>query len=137
MSKKQRNIYYRSYTQTYIQRDVRDMAGVFDEIKFHNFITAAAARTGQLLNCADLARDVAVDSKTAKSWLSVLRAAGLVYLLQPWHSNLTKRLIKSPKLYFPGHGSGKLSHKMDRSGNFSRRRHVREPVGNLVFFRRF
>ena len=100
MSKKQRNIYYRSYTQTYIQRDVRDMAGVFDEIKFHNFITAAAARTGQLLNCADLAGDVAVDSKTAKSWLSVLRAAGLVYLLQPWHSNLTKRLIKSPKLYF-------------------------------------
>ena len=100
MSKKQRLIYYRSYTQTYIQRDVRDMAGGFDEIRFHNFITAAAARTGQLLNCADLARDAAVDSKTAKSWLSVLRASGLVYLLQPWHSNLTKRLIKAPKLYF-------------------------------------
>lgn len=100
MSEKQRNIYYQSYAQTYIQRDVRDMAGSFDEIKFHNFITAAAARTGQLLNCADLSRDAAVDSKTAKSWLSVLRASGLVYLLQPWHSNLTKRLIKAPKLYF-------------------------------------
>ncbi len=100
MSVKQRDIYYSSYIQTYIQRDVRDMAGVFDEIKFHNFITAVSARTGQLLNYADLARDIAIDNKTAKSWLSILRAGGLVYLLQPWHSNLDKRLVKTPKLYF-------------------------------------
>ena len=100
MSPKQRGIYYSSYIQTYIQRDVRDMARVFDEIKFHNFITAVATRTGQLLNYADLARDVAIDNKTAKSWLSILQSGGLVYLLQPWHSNLSKRFIKTPKLYF-------------------------------------
>ena len=100
MSVKQRDLYYSSYIQTYIQRDVRDMARVFDEIKFHNFITAVSARTGQLLNYADLGRDVSVDNKTAKSWLSILRASGLVYLLQPWHSNISKRFIKTPKLYF-------------------------------------
>ena len=59
-----------------------------------------AARTGQLLNFASLARDVEVDNKTAKSWLSILETLGLVYLLQPYHRNLTKCLVKTPKLYF-------------------------------------
>ena len=100
MSAKQRNIYYRSYVQTYIQRDVRDVTGISNETTFYNFITAVAARTGQLLNYSDLARDVAIDNKTAKLWLSVLKTSGLVYLLQPWYCNITKRLIKTPKLYF-------------------------------------
>jgi predicted AAA+ superfamily ATPase len=59
-----------------------------------------AARTGQLLNYTQLANEVDIDTKTAKAWLSVLEASGLVYLLQPYHRNLTKRMIKSPKLYF-------------------------------------
>lgn len=79
---------------------MRALARVGDELAFQRLVRVAAARTGQLLNFADLARDVDVDQKTAKAWLSVLETSGLVYLLPPWHSNLTKRLIKTPKLYF-------------------------------------
>ncbi len=67
---------------------------------FNRFLAAVAARTGQLLNYANLARNVDIDNKTAKAWLSVLETSGLVYLLQPYHTNLTKRLVKTPKLYF-------------------------------------
>lgn len=95
-----REAFYSSYLQTYLQRDVRDLTQVGDERSFYLFIRAAAARTGQLLNYADLARDVDVDVKTVKSWLSILEASGIVYLLHPWHNNVTKRLIKTPKLYF-------------------------------------
>ena len=95
-----RDVFYRSYIQTYVQRDVQDILKVSDALSFHRFLGVVAARTGQLLNYASLARDVDIDNKTAKSWLSVLEASGLVYLLQPWHRNLTKRMIKSPKLYF-------------------------------------
>lgn len=94
------DIFYNSYVQTYIQRDVRALARVGDELAFQRFLKAAAARTGQLINFADLARDVDIDQKTAKSWLSILETSGLVYLLHPYHSNITNRLIKTPKLYF-------------------------------------
>ena len=94
------DIFYRSYIQTYIQRDVKDVLSITDEISFHKFLGAVAARTGQLLNYTDLGRDVGIDSKTAKAWLSVLEASGLVYLLRPYHNNLTKRVVKTPKLYF-------------------------------------
>ena len=93
-------LFYSSYVQTYLQRDVRDLTRVGDETAFMRFLRAAAARTGQLINFADLARDVDIDQKTAKAWLSILETSGIVYLLQPYHSNLTKRLIKTPKLYF-------------------------------------
>ena len=95
-----RDLFYRSYIQTYIQRDVQDVLKVSDQTAFNRFLTAVAARTGQLLNVASLARAVDIDNKTAKAWLSVLETSGLVYLLQPYHSNLTKRLVKAPKLYF-------------------------------------
>lgn len=95
-----RDVFYRSYIQTYVQRDVQDLLKVSDPLSFHRFLGVVAARTGQLLNYASLARDVDIDNKTAKSWLSVLQASGLVYLLQPWHRNLNKRMVKAPKLYF-------------------------------------
>jgi predicted AAA+ superfamily ATPase len=95
-----RDVFYRSYIQTYIQRDVQDVLKVSDQTAFNRFLIAVAARTGQLLNYASLARAVDIDNKTAKAWLSVLETSGLVYLLQPYHSNLTKRLVKAPKLYF-------------------------------------
>lgn len=95
-----RDLFYSSYVQTYIQRDVRDLSRVGDERAFYNLLRAAAARTGQLLNYADLARDVDVDQKTVKAWLSILETSGIVYLLPPYHSNLAKRLLKTPKLYF-------------------------------------
>ncbi|OIP19539.1 MAG: ATPase [Comamonadaceae bacterium CG2_30_59_20] len=97
---KTRDVFYRSYIQTYIQRDVQDVLRVFNQLAFNRFLTAVAARTGQLLNYANLARDVDIDNKTAKAWLSVLETSGLVFLLQPYHTNLTKRMVKTPKLYF-------------------------------------
>jgi hypothetical protein len=94
------DLFYSSYVQTYLQRDVRDLARVGDEGAFLRFVRACAARTAQLLNLAELARDVAVAPNTAKSWLSILEASGIVYLLEPYHTSVTKRLVKSPKLYF-------------------------------------
>lgn len=95
-----RDVFYRSYVQTYVQRDVRELLKVSDPLSFYRFLGVVAARTGQLLNYANLANEVDIDTKTAKAWLSVLEASGLVYLLQPYHRNLAKRMLKSPKLYF-------------------------------------
>lgn len=95
-----KNLYYSSYLQTYLQRDVRSLTQIGDEISFLKFIRACAARTGQLLNLSDLAKDTDISIPTAKNWLSILQASFQVYLLQPYHSNITKRLIKTPKLYF-------------------------------------
>lgn len=95
-----RDLFYSSYVQTYLQRDVRDLARVGDETAFVKFLRAAAARTGQLLNMSEIARDVDISPVTAKNWLSILETSGVIYLLEPWHSNLTKRLVKAPKLYF-------------------------------------
>lgn len=95
-----RDIFYSSYLRTYIERDVRDNLKVGNELGFYNFIRAVAARTGQLLNYTDLARDVDVDQKTAKAWLSALELSGLVKLLEPYSGNVAKRVTKTPKLYF-------------------------------------
>ncbi len=95
-----RDLYLSSYVQTYLQRAIRDLARVGDETAFLRFVRACAARTAQLLNVADLARDADVAPNTAKHWLAVLEASGIVYLLQPYHTNVTKRLVKTPKLYF-------------------------------------
>ena len=93
-------LYLSSYVQTYIQRDVRDILAVSDPIAFAKFLRSTAARTGELLNYSSIARDAGIDHKTVKSWISVLEASGLIYLLQPLHSNLTKKLVHTPKLYF-------------------------------------
>lgn len=95
-----RDIFFNSYLQTYIERDVKDILKVGNELHFYNFIRAVAARTGQLLNYSDLARDVNIDQKTAKAWLSTLETSGMVKLLEPYHNNIAKRIIKTPKLYF-------------------------------------
>ncbi len=92
--------YYAYYTSTYIERDVRELTQVGDEMKFLQFITAAAAMNGQLLNMASLSRDIGVSQPTVERWLSILCASGIVYLLQPYHNNLLKRVVKTPKLYF-------------------------------------
>lgn len=95
-----REIFYSSYIQTYIQRDVRNISKIGDLITFQRFLKVTAARTGQLINYADMARDVDVDQKTIKFWISILETSGLIYLLYPYHNNLTNRIIKTPKLYF-------------------------------------
>jgi len=92
--------FYASYLRTYLARDMNDLLRVSDDMTFLRFMKVVAARTGQLLNYADIARDVEVSQNTIKSWLSVLQASGIIHLLPPWHANLTTRLIKMPKLYF-------------------------------------
>lgn len=92
--------FYESYVTTYIQRDVQDYLQVKNPMVFHQFMQIIAARTGQLLNYKDIARDVGVSEPTVKSWLSVLQASGIIELLPPYFNNHTKRMVKSPKLYF-------------------------------------
>ncbi len=93
-------MFYGSYVKTYIERDVRDLTQVGDELKFLKFMTAAAAHTGNLLNMSSLARDVGITTPTAERWISILIASGIVYLLKPYYNNITKRAVKTPKLYF-------------------------------------
>src|SRR5205085_4822999 len=84
---------------TYLQRDVRSLANVGNLRDFERFLRACALRSANLLNKADLARDVGISPSTANHWLSVLEASGQVVLLEPWFSNRTKSIVKSPKLY--------------------------------------
>ncbi len=93
-------MYYAAYVRTYIEIDVRDFTKVGDSIKFSKFMTAVAARTGQLLNLASISKDVGISEPTAERWLSILIASNIVYLLKPFSNNITKRVVKTPKLYF-------------------------------------
>jgi predicted AAA+ superfamily ATPase len=95
-----RQLWFGSYVQTYLQRDVRDLLHVGDLDAFARFVSLAAARSGALLNLADLGRDAGVSAPTARRWLAVLEASGIVYMLRPYHRNFGKRLTKSPKLIF-------------------------------------
>ena len=96
----EKELFYSSYIQTYIQRDIQDLTKVVDKTSFIRFLKVVATRTGSLLNISDIARDTDISPNTAKSWLSILETSGIIYLLQPYHTNISKRLVKSPKLYF-------------------------------------
>ena len=96
--------FFRSYVRTYLERDVHDLTRITDEDRFLTFLKAAAARTGQLLNVSELARDVGIGASTARDWLSILGTSGLVYLLRPYSRNVTSRIVKTPKLYFTDTG---------------------------------
>ncbi len=93
-------MFYGSYVRTYIERDVRNLTQVADEVRFLHFLTVAASSTGQLLNLASMARDVGISPPTAERWLSILVSSNIVYLLRPYFNNITKRTVKTPKLYF-------------------------------------
>ncbi len=93
-------LFYDSYIRTYLQRDVRLLTNVQNMDAFTRFLGLCAGRTGSILNKESLANDTGVDGKTISNWLSVLQASYIIYLLRPWHGNVSKRLIKSPKLYF-------------------------------------
>ena len=95
-----RNIFYSSYLSTYVERDVRDISGNIDALKFNRFVTAVAARTSQLLNYKALADDADIDMITAKSWVNILETLGIIFLLHPYSNNVLKRTIKTPKVYF-------------------------------------
>lgn len=92
--------WFGNYVATYLERDVRELLAVRDLALFQRFLKMCAARSGQLLNLSALAADCGISHVTAREWLSVLEASYVVFLLRPWHNNLGKRLVKTPKLYF-------------------------------------
>lgn len=93
-------MYYGAYVTTYIERDVKELTNVGDEVKFTRFLAAMAARTGQLINLQSVANELGISQPTADRWLSILTASHIVYLLKPYSNNLTSRAVKTPKLYF-------------------------------------
>ncbi len=92
--------WYSAYVAAYVERDVRQMLNIQDLQAFQRFVRLCAGRTGQLLNLSSLAVECGITHNTAKSWISVLEASYLVFLLRPHHANFNKRLVKMPKLYF-------------------------------------
>ena len=95
-----RDVFYSAYLSTYIDRDVRELSSAIDSLKFLRFVTAVAARTGQLLNYKGIADDADIDQATVKSWLNILETLGIIFYLHPYSNNVLKRTIKTPKLYF-------------------------------------
>ena len=96
----QREIFYDSYISTYIEREVREISGTIDALKFANFIRSVAARTGQQVNYKAIADDADIDQVVCKKWINILETFGIIFLLYPYSHNVLKRTIKTPKLYF-------------------------------------
>ncbi len=96
--------FFRSYVATYLERDLRQILDVASLRDYERFLRACALRSAQVLNRAELARDVGISPSTAAAWLSALQAGGQARLLEPWFSNRTKSLVKSPKLYLADSG---------------------------------
>ena len=92
--------YYSSYIKTYIEKDIRQLVNISDELKFIKFLTALAVRCGKLLNITAIANEIEVSSDTVKRWLLALQATGIIYLMEPYSNNVLKRVIKTPKVYF-------------------------------------
>lgn len=95
-----RDVFYSSYAQTYIDRDVTEQIQLTDKLLFRDFIRAAACRAGQMLNIHDIASDVGVSNDTVKRWLQVLEKSDIIFLLRPYSNNLLKRTVQTPKMYF-------------------------------------
>ena len=95
-----RDIFYSSYLQSYVQRDIGDMVDRIDSLLFADFVRAAACRAGQMLNTHDIAMDVGVTDDTARRWLRLMEQSGVIFYLRPYSNNLLKRTIKTPKMYF-------------------------------------
>ncbi len=94
------SLWHASYIQTYLERDVRTLRQVGDLIQYQSFLRVLAARSGQMLNMTSLGRDLGVTVNTIKAWLSILEATYQVTVLRPYHTNIGKRLVKTPKVFF-------------------------------------
>jgi hypothetical protein len=103
--KRDENLWHASYVQTYLERDVRMLRQVGNLSEFQNFLRALAARSAQLVNMTDLARDLGVAVNTIKAWISVLEATFQIIVLRPYYANVGKRLVKTPKIYFSDVGT--------------------------------
>jgi len=97
---KNREQFYETYIRTYIERDVRQLINIKNEVKFIKFISSVAARTAQEYNAFDIANDIGVDAKTIDEWISILKNTHLIYMLQPYSNNNVQKAIKRPKVYF-------------------------------------
>ena len=95
-----RDLFYSSYIQTYIERDVKYIADIEDTVLFGDFIRSAACRAGQMLNVTDIAQDVGISNDTATRWLKILEKSDIIFFLRPYSNNLLKRTVKTPKMYF-------------------------------------
>lgn len=93
-------VFYSNYVQTYVNRDVTELLTVRDLRQFQNFLSLCAVRAGQLLNLSALANEAGISQPTAKSWLSALESSYITFQLYPYHKNFSKRVVKTPKLYF-------------------------------------
>lgn len=102
------SVFYSNYIQTYVNRDVTELLSIQDMRQFQNFLGLCAARAGQLLNLSALANETGITQPTAKAWLSALEASYITFQLYPFHKNFSKRVVKTPKLYF--HDTGLLCH---------------------------
>ena len=98
--KNKAEFFYSSYVKTYLEKDVRDLLNVQNQMQFMRFMKLCATRIGSIFNASELASEVGVDVKTITRWLSVLQASYIVTLLPPYYENISKRLVKSPKLFF-------------------------------------
>lgn len=94
------NIFYTSYISTYLDRDVKELSSNIDSIKFYDFIVSCACRVGQIVNNADIAREVDINQVTVKNWLNILETLGIIFYLHTYSNNTIKRVIKTPKIYF-------------------------------------
>ena len=95
-----RDVFYSSYLQTYIERDVSEQVALTDKLLFRDFVRSAASRVGQMLNIHNIAQDVGVSDDTARRWLQVLEKSDIIFYLRPYSNNLLKRMVKTAKLYF-------------------------------------
>ena len=98
--KKDQNLWYSSYVATYLERDVRNLKAITDLNRFQTFLSLIAVRAGQLLNMSEIAKECGISEPTVKDWLTILQATYVIFLLQPYYNNVTKRLVKSPKVFF-------------------------------------
>ena len=125
-------VFYNNYIQTYIDRDVVSLTNVHDLRKFRNFLGLCATRNGQLLNLTNLANESGISQPTAKSWLSILKSSYIIFLLQPYYENFSKRVVKTPKLYF--YDVGLVSHLLGlrNSGDLENKNLIGSLFENLV-----
>jgi hypothetical protein len=111
---------YQNYYETYLERDLRKLLNVKDLSTFKKFVRLCAGRTGQILNASSLSNETGISSHTVKSWLSILEASFILFLLNPWHDNISKRLIKSPKIYFYDTGLASFLLGIENTNQLSR-----------------
>lgn len=140
-----RDIYFKSYVSTYIEKDVKKLISASSETQFRNFISIVALRTAQEVHYDEIANSVGIDVKTCKRWLSILETSGIIYLLQPYMSNMSNRIIKAPKIYFMDTGlcaylckwpDPSMLEKCAMSGAFFETYVVSEIIKNFFSFNR-